>query len=413
MLNILLIIVSPLSSWSTAPLDGETENLIGILRVSDNGEYAVGYDGENLYGAYYWQRATGELTFAGEYAGTKYDGDPAILNDVANNGMMVGAHRTTITKTDGTSITIWVPAYRFIDSEEWHYLPLPDEAVLSYPYDMEYNSFAYRVSPDAKVICGEMYVADPVLGKNRFEPMLWILDDEQNVVSTQTFYGLEYGNQGVEIYDMSDDGSVIVGMVTSNRGDFMPMFIQDGVLNTLDGPTLTWVADDNRWEHLDANGDEIDEEFWEGVATYIDNSGNIYYYNLDGDCNYTYYTFNVTTGERKEYDQFVTCGSYGVVVGMGQVVESPKDFDLAGIYTVLSMSDDATVFAGAGMAYTSWGDGYNYPAIVVLDESALDDGITTPDITPDAQHLMFNLAGQRIIHRQKGLTIENGKKVIK
>ncbi len=287
-----LSISSSMSYWSTAELDGESEDLYGTLRVSDNGEYAVGYDGENIYTAYIWERATGELTFASEYTGSKREG-ASVLNDVSNNGKMVGATRASYTHEDGTTNTCWLPAFRYVDSDEYTVLPCPDYCVTKYPYDLDYNSFAYRVSPDGKVICGEMYLTDPILEKSRFEPYLWFLDDDDNVIDTQSFYGLEYGNQGVEIYDMSDDGSIIVGMVTSARGDFMPMYIMDGELHTLAGPDLVWSDDNNRWEQQDENGDYIDEEVWEGIASSIDGDGNIYYYNIDGQGQATYGIYNV------------------------------------------------------------------------------------------------------------------------
>ncbi len=135
-------------------------------------------------------------------------------------------------------------------------------------------------------------------------------------------------------------------------------------------------------------------------------------------------------------------GNKGVIVGMSSVVESPIDFNLAGIYTVLSMSDDATVFAGGKYCSSAWGDAFLCPAVVVLDESPIveeeleeeaeepsdeelnedepsdeeevEDGINyTYSSANGPAREYYNLAGQRVTAGYKGLIINNGRKVLK
>ncbi len=351
-------------------LDGQDSYFYGILRVSDNGRYAVASDSEDSYAGVLWDAESKEFRFVNDYTGSKYDG--VILEDVADDGMMVGGYPALVEDGDGGSYYCWHPGYKYLGGE-WVDLPLPGNANLKYPMDLDYCSYATRVSPDGRVVCGEVYLTEerPDGTRSYWQPMLWYLDESGDLAGTRTFMGLEYGNQGFVVYDMNDDGSVIVGMVTSERGDFLPAMIRDGELVWLAGPDL--VDEGGWWAEYGEDG-AMKEYFWEGIANSIDGDGFVYYYYSDGDGTLHGVVENIYSGDRTEYDTYVSCGTGDFIVGMSTVLSGTK-VDLSSLYTVMNMSGDATVLAGAGLGNTSWGEQFNYPALIVLDETPVSSGI--------------------------------------
>ncbi|MCD8291507.1 MAG: T9SS type A sorting domain-containing protein [Prevotella sp.] len=345
-------------------LDGYDSSFYGIFRVSNNGKYAVASDTSDSYAGILWERESNSITYVNNYTGEKANG--VILNDVSNDGMMVGDYPAPT-----ESSFCWQPGYKYPD-KDWVELPLPENTNLKYPTDIDYCSQAIRVSSDGRVVLGEVYLYYTET-KSHWEPMLWFLDEEGNVTGTQTFEDLEYGNQGFQGYDMSDDGSVIVGMMTSARGDMLPTVIQDGVMRWLDGPELTWNESENRWLEYDENG-VMKEYYWEGMANCIDKDGNVYYYYSNGDGVQHNVVENIYTGEKREYDKIVSCGVGSLVLGM-TVVASDRPIDMSALYSAINVSDDGTVIAGGGLGVESYGSYFNYPALIVLDESPIETSI--------------------------------------
>ncbi len=341
-------------------LDGYDSSVYGSFRVSNNGKYAVACDESgDSYAGILWQRESNSITFVNDYTGEKADG--VLLYDVADDGMMVGAYPTTV---DGSFC--WLPGYKYL-GKEWVNLPLPDNANMTHAYDMDYCSYAVCVSSDSRVILGEvdLYREDST---SRWEPMLWFLDENGNVTGTQTFEDQDYGNQGFMGYDMTDDGSVIVGNVSSARGDYLPVIIRNGVMTWIDGPKLTFVESDNRWEDLDEETGVEHEFFWEGTVMSLDKDGNMYYYYSDGDGVQHNIVENIYSGEKTEYDQIVSCGVGGMVLGQS-VIASDRPFDMSGLYSALNVSDDGMVIAGCGYNEVYY---YTYPALILLEESPIN-----------------------------------------
>ncbi len=344
-------------------LDGYDSSVWGSFRVSNNGKYAVASDQSgDSYAGILWTREDNSITYVNDYTGEKADG--VLLYDVADDGMMVGAFPTTV---DGSFC--WVPGYMY-PGKEWVELPLPENTNMTHAYDLDYCSYAVCVSSDSRVILGEvdLYITETT---SRWEPMLWFLDENGNVTGTKTFEDQDYGHQGFMGYDMTDDGSVIVGNVTSIRGDQLPVIIRDGVLTWIDGPTLTYVESDGRWEDIDEATGEEHEFFWEGTVMSLDKDGNMYYYYTDGDGVPYYIVENIYTGEKTSYDALLSCGVGGMVLG-NTIVACERPFDMQGLYAALNVSDDGTVIAGCGYNEVY---GYTYPALLVLDESPIETGI--------------------------------------
>ncbi|MCD8291506.1 MAG: T9SS type A sorting domain-containing protein [Prevotella sp.] len=410
-------IPSTLFECEYVPLDGYDSSVYGSFRVSNNGKYAVASDESgDSYAGILWERESNSITYVNDYNGEKANG--VILSDVANDGMMVGAYPTTV---DGSFC--WLPGYKYL-GKEWVNLPLPENTNMTHAYDMDYCSYAVCVSSDSRVILGEvnLYRADST---SRWEPMLWFLDENGNVTGTQTFEDQDYGNQGFMGYDMTDDGSVIVGNVTSIRGDQLPTIIQDGVMRWIDGPTLEWNG--VRWADIDEETGEEHEYYWEGTIMSMDKDGNMYYYYTDGDGIQHNIVENIYTGEKTAYNELLSCGVGGMVLG-NTVVASERPFDMSGLYAALNVSDDGMVIAGCGFNETYY---YNYPALILLSESPIDtsiktmklDGINinrngnTISISGDFDRAeMFNATGMQVASSKGNLDLSgmtNGMYIIK
>ncbi len=362
-------IPSTLVEVPSVKLDGYDSSFYGLFRVSNNGKYAVASDSEDSYAGVLWERESNDITFVNNYTGEKSNG--VILSDVADDGMMVGAYPALVTSEDGSEYYCWHPGYKYIDGE-WVDLPLPENTNLKYPLDMDYCSYAVRVSSDSRIVLGEIYIMDEN-SKSHWEPMQWFLDENGELIGTQMFGDMDFGNVGFQAYDMTDDGSVIVGMITSIRGDMQPAMIRDGELKILAGPELVNVEGELWWE-FDENG-EVKEWWWEGIANCIDKDGNVYYYYFDGDGEQHNIVENIYTGEKTEYDDIVACGTGGLVLGMSKVLASDKPIDISALYTALNVSDDGTVIAGGGVGTESYGYYFNYPALIVLEESPITSSI--------------------------------------
>ncbi len=402
--------------------DGEDCPFYGTFRVSDNGEYAVASDSETSYAGLLWTRSTNEIQYVNDFTGSKYDG--VILCDVANDGRMVGAYPGYQTNaTTGVQFQCWTPAYKYINGQ-WVDLPLPANTCLSYPMDLDYCTFAKRISPNGRLILGEAYlITDSLLSsgsyKKFWEPILWVLDESGAVTETRTFENLPYGGQGFIPYDMTDDGSVIVGMAENVRGEQLPAMIKDNELVFLAAPVLTMLTttvDDTDYYYYreyDADGNE-QEYFWDGgIVNCIDDDMNIYYYYTDGANQFYSYVENIATGEKTQYPSYVACGTGGVVLGLSTVFATGKDFSLDELYTALNIADDGTVIAGGGLG-EAYSENYNFPALVTLSESPLAAGIKTPTTMRTVTHSgTYNLLGQPIHSTsQRGVHISNGKKYI-
>ncbi|MCD8290870.1 MAG: T9SS type A sorting domain-containing protein [Prevotella sp.] len=360
--------------------DYEWDIANGILRVSDNGKYAVCSAPNNYpYPAMFVDIESNEVTFLNTITG-EYQ-DKLIVEDVANDGLMGGSYIARLTSSTGSDSLVWHPGVRYLDGD-WIDLPLPEKALTEYlSYDTslpdEYTHFVKRVSPDGKVLLGQVWYQDTVEvdGVQKYgtyyEPMLWYFDpDTKTCTGMKEFRELPYTGQGFIPYDMTDDGSVIVGMSETAIGDQCPAYIKDGEIVFLETPSDDGV-------------------FWAGgMASCIDNDGNIYYKYPDDSTNSLVHSgkYNVYTGERTYYPDsigHVMCGTPGLVIGMTEsmygpcaVFEGDTSLSVSGLTYPENISDDGKVIAGANLDVSSYSP-YDYPALLVFSDSPVQSGIRT------------------------------------
>lgn len=299
--------------------------------VSANGKYAVGYDEEFVPMAYMW--------FADEPAVLKQLSDGSLrisACDVSNDGTVVGSWEETAA---GEEEGICYPAYKTLDGE-WTKLPVPENYS---EYDAKNQLFVNEVravTPDGRFMAGNLKL---VVGYNekfgfdiRYQiPVLWENGEIKQV------YNLD-GIKTFQVWDISDDGSIIVGMNTAECGGFNPAIIKDGkLINILQ-------CDSENEDEVNFNG---------GNASSIDKDGNVYGYFQEADgVTIKHFIYNSATGDIKYVDDFVTCGTTGVTFSQGDPLP----------YT-LDCSDDGRVVVGATGVSTGLGMGV-CPQVAVYDK---------------------------------------------
>ncbi len=371
-------ITSTLYEFQSAPLDEMDTPLLGSFRVSDNGKYAVGYDSDYCLTAYIWDSESKQITHLTEYTGSK--SDAAIANDVADDGTIAGAYIATVEGESGT-VKCWHPGLKPLNGD-WIDLPLPSSLNTKYMGSIssyDYANMAKRISPDGKIVCGEVYVTydDGGSTKSRWLPILWKVENGEAQILQEFADGGYTQGQTFIPYDMTDDGSIIVGMAENERGEQLPAMYRDGEFEFLEGPTLVWVEEKGRYVEYDADGNEVDF-FWDGgIANCIDDDLKVYYYYIDGWQTLRGVVLDLTTNYKEVYeDQIVTCGTRGVVLGLASSMYGPAAIidggvagtDVSKLASVGCVSDDGTVLAGSGIG-SAMGEVYSCPALLVLSES--------------------------------------------
>ena len=118
-----------------------------------------------------------------------------------------------------------------------------------------------------------------------------------------------------------------------------------------------------------------------------------------------YYSFERTTGAEKVTDN-VLRGSDGTVTGGSGIYALANKSDVVGFYPV-----DSSVTIPAGKAYLNTSAGVKGFTFVFEDT---EDGISslTPALS-EGEGAIYNLAGQKLSKMQKGISIVNGRKVLK
>ncbi len=366
------------------------------FRTSDNGLYAVGVEYETFHSSFMWTRATNTVEWLSPKTSDKTD-KIVIAYDVANDGTIAGA----VVDEDNELH----PAIKRPGSEEWILMPMPEGWYTKWNYKYpDYSSVARYISPDGKVVCGYVNYLMPEDERLLWYPVVWKLDENDNVVETIE-YTDQYMPNAFLPYDMSDDGSVIVGMGENYRGEQLPVMFKDGKYIFLAGPELVECAYNAAGYFLKDNGDgtytaydfdvdfnywvevetddyevfcyvlrELDEnglpvaDFWiGGCATALDDDMNVYYYYGDGTGENYYIVENLITGEKKYYDEIIACGTRDMRVGKGHIVEGPQ-VDISSLSAALNVADDATCFAGVRVGSAD-GNQFNTPALIWLTES--------------------------------------------
>ncbi len=432
------------SEWEE---DGETgvdeDILLGSLRVSDNGLWAVGSCGDYPYVSYLVDIEDDcNLIYLNDIRGVR--ADKSRCNDVSDNGIIVGSFIN--------SSNCWVPGWRTVDSE-WVELPAPEKCVtdISYYEDWSNACNVKRVSPDGHVLLGQFPCYDTAYYEDGsslyfyfWEPCLWIVDDDMNVLELKEFYGLEYYGQGFIPWDMTDDGSIIVGMRETVRGDQCPGLLRNDKLEFVKSPVL--IAEEDYESVYYEEGHEDGGAFWIGRCSVIDAENNVYYYYKNGDAYLYGCRWNMDTDERVEYQgHHVSSAIPGLMIGMQSTSYGPAmvlDYDdskllvsgevISGLVSAIdspsSISDNGRVIAGADVVYSTAGYAENVPALLVFSEPLYDpeaeaeeeaesedeDGIQLPGTSCELRGGdYYNLSGVKVVLPTKGIVIQNGKKVVK
>ncbi len=403
-------ITSTLYEWKTVTVeyteDGVTEieddALGGSLRVSDNGRYAVGTCDDYPYASYIVDINALEQgdTTAFAFLKTPITGervDKLKAFDVSDDGLIVGGYIEDY---------LWQPGTTRLGAN-WQPLSIPSQAITTYfSYANAWSDvcIAKRISPDGTVVLGQFSCYDTATytdGTTSYsyfwEPCLWYVDPttgEQTGI--KEFYGLAYKGQGFIPWDMNDDGSIIVGMAETQRGDQCPALIRNGALEYIRCPELVEEAgnyDNPVWLEV---GLESGGAIWTGRACCIDNSNNVYYYYKDGTGTLWGCKWNINTDERTEYaDHHVSSGTDGLMLGMetqyygmAMIFEGDESLadQVAQICAPSSVSDDGRIIAGDGIQVNDYGYYEKYPAMLIFSQSPIDAGIQTATATGNHAH---------------------------
>lgn len=212
-------VASPvLAEWHSYTPTWEGERVLGVVSgISQNGQYATIYDEENEL-SYLWNLDNpSELVMLnsviGEYEGSiKFNKIQA--NDVTNDGTIVGC----IYEAEGS----YLPAY--YKNGEWVVLPISEFAINT--------KFVRRTSADGSVMAGVQMVVDKELETGSgYRACRWTRNDDGEY-DLETFITLPdelAGHQGFYTYDMSENGSIILGMtMIGNTQATTPTYVENG-----------------------------------------------------------------------------------------------------------------------------------------------------------------------------------------
>ncbi|MCD8282116.1 MAG: T9SS type A sorting domain-containing protein [Prevotella sp.] len=334
----------------------DKEYLEGIFQVSNNGSYAVASSATRLpYPAIFFDVDNNKTYYVAGLTGEK--SHRRVLSDVADNGRIAGL----FIDEDGN----WTPGVGDYE-DNWTELPQPDGADTEYINATdnipEYCTIPRAISSDGKTVAGAFpcwdtaYYADGTSRYSYFwEPCLWLLDDDGNVIETRTYKGQPYRGQGFMAWGMSDDGRVITGMGEVQDGGQCPAVILDGELKYIAEPNLIQSGDDENVWFEDGNSNTT---YWkDGQARFVDAQGNVYFHYRDGQAVYHSGTWNYISGETTEYTNgFPYCGANGLVLGVETLATGPALIlsddqtyadDISQLDLPYSISDDGSVVAGS------------------------------------------------------------------
>lgn len=301
--------------------DGGQSCMYGALyHVSANGKYAVGYDEEFVPLAYIW--CADDPTQLEILGGD--DGLRVSACDVTNDGTVVGSWEDL---PEGEGKGVCYPAIK-TQNGEWTALPVPDNYSEYQAKNQSYANEARAVTPDGKFVVGNLLLEtgekDPVFGQNKVNrlPVLWEDGEIKKVYD-------DLGINTFQVYDISDDGSIIVGMNQAENGGSNPAIIKDGRLINI----------------FECSEEEDNQNFYGGHCSSIDKDGNVYGYFAEADGSVKYFIYT-PDGETKVQNASLACGSGGKTYGMGDL-----------LYSALDCSDDGNVVVGFTAVSIGFGAG--------------------------------------------------------
>ncbi len=406
--------------------DGESgtddEILEGKLRVSNNGQWAVGSCEDYPYVSYLVDINNDcTLIYLNDITGER--ANKSIANDVSDDGLIVGAYIN--------SSNLWTPGYRTATTD-WQPLPYPTKSITDVGYYETWSNACSvkRVSPDGTILLGQFpcydtatYDDGTTLYFYYWEPCLWILDSDHNVTELREFYGINYRGQGFIPWDMSNDGTTIVGMAETQRGDQCPALLTNNTITYIKSPTL--IAEEGYDSVWYEEGYEDGGAFWTGRAVTIDSQNSNSYYYKNGSATINAGIWNTLSDERTEYEgHHVSSAIPGLILGMEQpsygpaiIIEGDQNLSdlVSQIVAPSSLSDDGRIIAGANIIYTDDGYAYNTPAMIVFSQSPLNN-INNPQssshTTTTQSAKIYSLSGAQLAQPTPGITIQRGKKVL-
>lgn len=340
--------------------------------VSGNGKYAVGYDDIFSYSSFFWQLDKPE-----ELQCLNKDPYGVYAFDVTNDGMIVGGWRDA----DG----YLMPAYKKLGGS-WEVLPVPAdydfENIARWDHSIRHGVKA--VTPDGKVMVGVCYYGSRSTANKSYRlwPIRWVLDENTGKYEIDEEFGKKIRTSGINecmIYDISNDGNLMVGMTTAGSGGHQPTIIKaDGTVNVLfkGGEEQT--------------GEETEESYFfgGGYCNHVDAEGNVY----------GYVDLPVTEEYSKMYFFVVEAGSDKAVINENEDIVCANagrriDFSRSNyMYSPLDISDDGKVLAGGAVASIQGLGMVNIPAIYVFDTEG-PDGIK-PVFNKDVK---ISLSGNNLV----------------
>ena len=371
--------------------DGEMYTPVGVMyKVSANGKYAVGYDGIIYAGAvYYWTADDPEgLLFINQ-------GNNRIsLSDVANDGTMVGSFEQR-KSDDSETKEICYPGY-YVVGEGWTQLPVPEKYSQYYGKESDFLNEARAITPDGKYIVGNLYVTQgykqTIFGITESAyllPCLWTKNDEGKYELTNVYRdiwknSLQYKDgelvaakdsvnfQSFYVWDISNDGSTIVGVNTAGSGGQNPAIIRNGQMIQL----FNCGEEDDADELKNFNG---------GICNSIDANGNVYGYYQFGDQSVKYFVFTADN-QLVFLNKLISCADKN-----GK--QYSQSFDK--LPYVLDCSEDGSVIAGGVGLTTDFGM-MNAPALL-WDES-ITNGISRSQAADETVSLDYQQCGNLFVN---------------
>lgn len=364
---------------------------MGVLRrVSTNGQYAVGCDDALGFGhAFLWKRTEPDKLTILQGVSPEDGGDRISLCDVSNDGTMVGSFEDT------EKGLIPHPGYKTLTGE-WVALPVPEKYSEKSAKSDDYGQEARAITADGRYIAGNVEVVtgykETIFGTSEVTlsgVVLWEKDGDGYVM--KDFYekagakGASYLYQDGEmkqvadtvnyksffIYDISDDGSLIVGLNVSDCGGFNPAFFKDGKLMQI------FNCDSEVYEDRNFNG---------GICSSVDANNNIYGYFMLNDAETMKYFVYTAEGKLEYLDALYVCADKdGNKFGMYE----------HGLYSAQDCCADGSVVVGGTVVNQGFGSA-NGPGVLV-DKNAVD-GISRTNLDADNVSVDYRPGGQLFVN---------------
>lgn len=330
-------------------------------KVSANGKYAVGYDDVVETNVSFLWRSEAPTKI--EYVNTTPN--RISLCDVSNDGVMVGSFENRAADKMDKKVVAY-PGYKTLDGE-WKQLPVPDNYSEKMALGQAYMEEARAITPDGQFVAGNIHLITGYneqmgLEKSSLLPCLWkksadgyelaaayenLGDAGKSMIYSDGELKTVAGEVNIApflVWDISNDGSIIVGTNTSGVGGQNPAFIKDGKLIQLFD-----------CGEEDETGEDEDVNFNGGTCNSIDSNNNIYGYFVLADGESTKYFIYTADGKLEYQDRLTMCATK-------DGTKFPNSYN--GLPYLLDCSEDGSVLVGGGTIDIGFGIA-NTPAVLI------------------------------------------------